>query len=92
MRRTPIPKDVKVMLMNDNFMLRCCISGEPTEEWHHALVFGGRSVQRWWAILPVTREIHAIADRKDIRKKMVSIMRERGGEEVAFYEKVRKLT
>lgn len=89
--KTPIPKHIRQQLSQDPFMLRCCITGEPTENWHHALIYGGKAVQAWWAILPVTRAIHEIADRPDIRKKLVKVMKERGGAECSEYEKVQSL-
>ena len=64
----------------DPFYEQCCITGETDVEWHHALIFAGQRVNRKFCILPVSKEIHRIADRKDIKEKLNWIMLNRASE------------
>jgi hypothetical protein len=88
-----IPQQTKLRLQNDIFMTKCCVADDDCGgriEWNHALIYGGRRVQEWWSILPMCSYHHANTDRKDIRKKINAIMRERSGGEIEKYEKIRK--
>lgn len=89
-----IPILIKERLAKDIFMQDCCVKDSECGgriEWHHALIYAGRKVEVWWAILPLCTVHHLHADRKDVRAKLVVFMRERGGEEVAQYEKITPL-
>lgn len=94
MKRTAIPPHTRKQLAEDPFMQHCCVADDSCAgrvEWHHALIFAGLAVQAWWAILPCCTHHHAIADRKDIRTKLVKLLKRRGGIEVKEFEKVQKI-
>lgn len=50
-----IPIAVRHMLEIDPFMKRCIWDNEDCQgrvEWEHALIYAGKQVQVWWAIVP----------------------------------------
>jgi hypothetical protein len=60
-----IPKKDRAMLSEDPWMESCKgitdsykICGKRTQEWHHALKYRNRKVQRWFAIVPLCVECH----------------------------------
>ena len=94
MKRTPIPPALRAQLAKEPRMYKCCVADDECNgriEWNHALQYSGRSVQAFWCILGMCSYHHSITDRKDIREKVVAVMRELGGDEVRQYEKVQKL-
>lgn len=94
MKRKSIPSDLRARLSKEPRMYKCCVADRECEgriQWHHALRYGGQSVQAFWCIVGICEYHHIIADRKDIRKKIVSIMRVLGGNDVKDFEKVQKL-
>jgi len=86
--KTAIPKDVVERLTKDKFMQVCCISGKTPVQWHHNLIYAHRAVQEWWAILPLHKDVHDIADRKDIKRELNQIMKKRAGAAIKKYMKV----
>lgn len=89
-----IPAHLKDIIHKDSFYRACCLKDDECGgriEIHHALIYAGQQVNVLWALLPLCQEHHLHADRKDIRGKLVRLMRKRGGEEVKDYEKVQKL-
>ena len=89
-----IPADLKARLHSDPRMSRCALEDDECAgrlEWHHAVIYAGRSLQVEWAIHALCQHHHAIADRKDIRAHLVSLMHTLGGEDVKFYEKIKRL-
>lgn len=94
MKRQPIPPILRAQLSKESRMYKCCVADKECVgriQWHHALQYAGHSVQVSWCILGICEGHHLIADRKDIRTKIVKIMRELGGLECADFEKVQKL-
>lgn len=89
-----IPADLKAQLHADPRMSRCALEDEACAgrlEWHHAVIWGGKQLQVDWAIHALCQEHHAIADRKDIRARLVKVIHMVGGDEVKEYEKVKRL-
>ena len=92
--KTPIPIELREQLAQDPRMRVCCVADGDCAgrvEWHHALIYAGRAVQRSWAILGICQHHHALADRPDLRAKIVAVMRELGGDEIKSFEKIKKL-
>ena len=88
-----IPIEIRERLAADSFMYQCCVADDDCGgkiEWNHALIYAGKKVEVWWAILPMCLYHHANTDRKDIRKKLVRIMRKRSGGELKEFEKVKR--
>jgi hypothetical protein len=61
-------------------MDRCVLTGNRGVNWHHNFIYGGCQVNEAWCILPVSPQIHAIADRKDIKERLDWIMLNRATE------------
>lgn len=81
-------------LSKDPFMKQCCVNDSECSghiEWNHALKYQGERQNILWGIVPMCVYHHSVTDRKDIRAKVVAIMRERGGEEVKQFEKISPL-
>lgn len=55
----PIPKKLREALARDPFMKRCIHAGcvEPPE-WEHALIYAGKQINEYWAIVPVCTYHH----------------------------------
>lgn len=90
----PIPPELREKLQRQERMYRCVVADGDCEgrtEWHHAVIYGGSKLQVDWAIHGICHYHHVIADRKDIREKIVSAMRRLGGKSVENYEKIKKL-
>lgn len=91
--KTSIPKDIREQLAHDPFMEKCCICGvRDGVQWHHNLIFGGKAIQEWWAILPVCFTHHLLADTREIRSQLNRIMRERSEDKLLKYEGVKRFT
>jgi len=57
-------------------------------EWHHNLIFAGKQVQARFCILPICKQIHDLADRKDVRERLDWIMLNRAtDDELIAYSK-----
>lgn len=88
----PIPPKLREELSQDPFMQKCCLTGRSDEkvEWHHALAFGGKSVQEKFCILPVTVSIHQYHQgiTKEVKEKLDWIWLNRASdEEIQRYSK-----
>ena len=84
-----IPTQLREEMANDPFYKTCCLGGSGKIEWHHNLIYAGRQVNEKWCILPLSQEMHRIADRKDIKAKLNRIMLSRATkEDLARYPKV----
>lgn len=92
--KTRIPTLLLAELQLDDRMYRCVVADEECSgriEWHHAVMFAGRALQVGWAIHGICHGHHLIADRKDIRARIVKVIHKLGGKEVKEYEKIKKL-
>jgi len=92
--KTSIPQDVKDVLAKEPRMKQCALRDEMCVgriEWHHALMSAGKAVQEPWAILGLCQHHHYVADRKDMRAKIVAEMRRLGGADVHQFEKIKRL-
>lgn len=81
-----IPKKLRDRLADDMLYQRCCITGElgtwaDPLQWHHNLIHAGKQVQADFAILPVKKSIHLIADYPKIKEKLDWVMLNRMSEE-----------
>lgn len=89
-----IPPELREELQTQERMRSCVVESEDCSgrlEWHHAVQYGGESLQVWWAIHAICHGHHLIADRPDMRERIVKVIHLLGGEEVEQYEKVVKL-
>lgn len=79
----PIPPKLRDEMAADPFYKRCCITGSMRGkiEWHHALIFKGRQVNEKWAILPVSKEVHASVSNPKIKQYLDWIMLNRATDE-----------
>ena len=94
MAKTPIPPSLRESLSKEPRMYRCVISDSECAgriEWHHAVIYKGQSLQVDWAIHGICQAHHVIADRKDVRAKIVAVIHTLGGEFVKEYERIKKL-
>lgn len=88
-----IPKKLRQELSEDMFYQRCCVTGkvgtfDDPVQWHHNLIFGGKQVQARFAILPILKSIHLIADYPKIKEKLDWVMVNRmSGEDLELYSK-----
>ena len=88
----PISKETLDEIRGNSFYERCCISGRVPVQFHHNLIFGGRQVDEPWAILPLHQNIHALANRLDIKEKLDFIMLNRATDkQLKAYSKVEDL-
>ncbi len=80
-----IPKKLNEQMNQDSYYKFCCLADENCEgkiERHHALIFGGKQVQKKYCILPACEKFHhRYANRKDIKEKMDWIWLNRATEE-----------
>lgn len=84
-----IPPALREEMSNDPFYKKCCLGGDGKIEWHHNLIYAGRQVNEKWCILPLSEGLHRIADRKDIKEQLDTIMINRATpEDLAKYPKV----
>lgn len=92
--KTRIPEFLVAELQAQDRMHRCVVADEECEgriEWHHAVIFAGKALQVWWAIHGICHYHHVLADRKDIRARIVKVIRDLGGDDIVQYEKISKL-
>lgn len=77
-----IPPKIKDEIKPDPFYKRCCLEdadcafepGHKKIEWHHSIIFGGRQLQKKWAILPACSGFHhKHADRRDIKERFLVV-------------------
>ncbi len=56
----PIPLKLRKQIAEDPFMKKCCYRDcKKTEvEWNHTLMYAGRQVNTWYAIVPLCTEHH----------------------------------
>ena len=79
-------------LIKNPWYSKCCITGKSPVQFHHNFIFAGRKVEEVWCILPVTKSIHDIEKRRDIKEKLDWIMLNRASaEELKRYSKVENL-
>lgn len=86
---TPIPPDVREAMARDPFMKRCCLASDGMcagrIEWHHAVIFAGRQVQKRFAIIGACKDYHhRFANRKDIAERFLKVVLSRGTEQELF--------
>jgi hypothetical protein len=54
-----IPKALLVELSGDPYYRQCAVTGSFWGvQWHHVFMFGGKSIQERWAIIPLKAVIH----------------------------------
>lgn len=57
----PIPQKMREKLSKDPFMSKCCLSSNLCKgriQWHHNLIYAGKRVNEYGAILPVCEFHH----------------------------------
>lgn len=85
----PIPSSLRDEMAKDPYYKKCCMGGHGKIDWHHNFIHGGRQINEKWCILPLSRSIHEIANRKDIKEELDRIMLRRATkEDLARYPKV----
>lgn len=92
MRR--LSDETRKRIDTDLFYRRCCLYDKTCSgplQQHHNLIYAGRQVDDFWAILPLCQSHHEVADRKDVKKKLNAIMLSRASGGHVEYEKVRRI-
>jgi len=63
--RYVIPDADRKRLAEDPWMITCkglnedmLVCTKKTQEWHHALMYAGKRIQRWYAIVPLCTDCH----------------------------------
>lgn len=86
----PIPAHIKRQMLADPFYEQCCCCGAKPVQWHHALQYGGRQINRKWAIVPACKKCHDDVDKIPMIKayfQYVCIKRMSGQDKLEFYKK-----
>lgn len=77
-----IPPALKKYILTDPYYKKCCLEDEECQyesghrqiEWHHAIIYAGKQLQKKWAIVPVCSGFHhKYADRSDIKERIVRV-------------------
>jgi hypothetical protein len=81
MRR--IPPKLREEMASDPYYSKCCITGNRNEkiDFHHNLIFAGRQVNEKWCILPLSKSMHDIEKRPDIKERLDWIMLNRASDD-----------
>lgn len=54
-----IPLELVQDLSKDPLYEICALTGSRNNiQWHHVFTFAGKSIQRRWAVVPITKEVH----------------------------------
>lgn len=91
--RSMIPPELREELNRDPFYKRCCLTGRTDGkiDWHHNMLWKGKSLQKKFAILPVHISIHQYHKglTSEVKEKLNWIMVNRmTPEELDYYSKV----
>lgn len=90
----PIPPEMKLSMAQNPFYRKCCVPkcNSHHVEWHHQLAFGGQQVNEEFAILPLCKHHHSLADTRYMEDLLDYIMLSRATkDEIERYSKVRNL-
>lgn len=88
-----IPQHLKDQIYLNKFFTKCCIADKDCQgrvSIHHNLIFAGKQVNEFWALLPLCGYHHYNEGRKNIKSKLNVIMRKRSNGELEKYEKIKK--
>lgn len=92
----PIPKKLREELSDDPFYKMCCLSNNKCDgrvQWHHALRYVGRQINRRFCILPVCENHHGSANSPLVKEKLDHIMLSRAtDEELREFSKAKDYT
>lgn len=91
----PIPKKLREELANDNWYMRCCMTGHNMDygkiDWHHNFIYT-KQVNEKWCILLLLRQVHDKEKDRDIKQRLDWIMLNRAtDEELKKYNRVEDL-
>lgn len=55
-----IPEKLRRELSSDPYYRKCCLTGESRGkiDWHHAMMYGGKQINKRWNILPILSRKH----------------------------------
>jgi hypothetical protein len=76
----PISPKTRKILENDPRMTKCALKGKIDHicsrkiDWHHNLIYAGRQSDIPNTILGICSNIHALADRREVKKMLDEIM------------------
>lgn len=76
-----ISDETMKVLLSDPFYKKCCISGRTPVQFHHNFIFQGQQVDEPWAILPLHKDVHDVADQPYIKQQLDRIMLNRATDE-----------
>lgn len=86
-----IPKELNDDMNTDPFYRKCCLRGfggcggvniyGRSIERHHALIFGGKQVQKKFCILPACPDHHSIANKKEVKELFDWVLLNRASDE-----------
>ena len=89
----PIPKKLRSELSQDPFYKQCCITGSKKNiQFHHNFIWAGRQINEKWCILPLTKSIHDMIWKREVKEQCDWIMLNRAsGEELEKYGRITNL-
>ncbi len=70
-----LSEGTKNKLLADSYMERCAACGKTGTQWHHVM-FWGRQLDLWWAIVPACPECHKLVDTNKSIDEDGNVMRE----------------
>lgn len=88
--KTSIPPKIRKQINQDPYFRGCALCGKSPVQIHHHLIFGGKQQNEIWSLFPLCIPHHKDADKKEVRSQLNQMMRERAGDEIKKYEKVKK--
>lgn len=87
----PIPIAMREEMSNDPFYKKCCVADSECGgriEWNHALIYAGKRQNEKFCILPMCHWHHYHEARRDIKKKINTLLLKRATpEDLAKYPK-----
>jgi len=81
----PIPKKLKDQLANDPWMKKCVVCRSTPVTWNHAIIYSGRQLNTWYALVPLCANCHmgnSMKPKPDVQDYCEWLAILRGGKEL----------
>jgi len=65
----PIPQKIKKQISEDDYYLRCCITGSLIVSIEHCWLYSNRQINDLWALVPLRRDLNTSHPPKDIKQR-----------------------
>ena len=64
-------------IAEDEFMKKCCITGDYQVSWEHCWLYAGKQINEKWAIVPLRRDLNTSHPPKEVKERcqLISINR-----------------